>query len=269
MIKGVIRENGQLQPTEEALREAALHGHIDGWPLLIVATALRDWPKKKPSASTIASISWRQRVLEALLDYYVRIADRYPLIRGSLVHSGFEAFKAPQGIKLIREKRMRVKVPKLDDIVLSGQIDLYYPNHRRVEDYKTCSTIPDYIKPDHIVQLAVYAWLLRWSGFPVEGAAINYVAWNDCRQVQQVKNIDGSVIQVGSHELMTSETTFIQHILGAWDVLLAGYAQGLVPSTQDCDLRYCYNCPVKWACDQIAVEGQYIDPGRFRQEDHV
>ena len=266
MIKGVLR-GGQYTPTEDALREAALYGHLDGWPLLVVAAALRDWPKKRPSASAIASVSWRQQVLTAILDYYVRIEERYPLIRGSLVHSGFESFQAPEGVKLIREKRMRIVVPKLEDIVLSGQIDLYYPEHRRIEDYKTCSSVPEYIKPNHMVQLAVYAWLLRWSGFEVEDAAINYVAWHECKHTQHVKNIDGSVVAARTHALMTSEGTFLQHILDAWEVMLAGFQDNVVPSTQECDLRYCYRCPVKWACDQIDMRGETIIPDQFRQED--
>lgn len=269
MIRGVVRSDGALVEKEEALREAALTGHFEGWPLLVVAAALREYPHKGPSASSIASTSWRRWVLENLLDYYVPLESRYPLIRGTFVHSGFQAFKAPEGVTLIREKRMRIQVPKYEEIVLSGQVDLFYPDHNRLEDYKTCSHMPDYISDDHLVQLAVYAWLLRWHNFAVEKAAINYVGWHDCRHVFVAKMEDGSLGQAIGHRLMQDEQHFIEHIVEGWEVLYTGWKNHDVPPTMDCNLHYCQYCPVKWACDQIDVWGERINPGEFNQVDFV
>ena len=269
MLRGVIRADGTLVDKEAALREAALYGHLDGWPLLVVAAALTEHPVKGPTASSIASMTWRRWVLENLLDYYVPIEDRYALIRGTFVHSGFQAFKAPEGVQLIREKRVRVHVPKYDDLVLSGQIDLYYPGHRRLEDYKTCGHIPDLIQGDHLVQLAVYAWLLRWHGFEVENAAVNYIGWNNCKQVSVAELQDGTLGRAIGHRLFVDEQYFIDHILRSWEVLMAGYHNHEVPSMRECELRYCNRCPVKWACDTIDVWGETICPSNFNQQDFM
>jgi len=265
----MIRHDGTLLSTAEALREAALHGHVDGYPLPILVMALKDWKPTTPSASVIASVSWRRSVLQALLDYYVRIPDRYALVRGSLVHSGFEAFRAPEGLRLIREKRMRVQLPKYEDHILSGQVDLYYPDHRRLEDYKTCSVIPDTIKPDHLTQLAVYFWLLVWSGFGVDSVAIDYIGWDDCRQVSQAEFDDGSIGEAIGHPLFQSEHDFVQYILDGWEILAAGFSECDVPSTRDCDTRYCRSCSLKWACDRISPKGKIIVPSEFRQQDFM
>jgi len=237
--------------------------------LPVLALALQDRPITRPSASVIASSSWRRSVLEALLEYYVRIPDRYPLVRGTLFHSGFEALQAPAGVELIREKRMQVQIPKYEERILSGQIDLYYPQHRRLEDYKTCTQIPNLILPDHIVQLAVYYWLLTWHGFAVDSVAINYLSWHDCRQVSRTEFRGGSEGEAIGHVLFQNETYFIQYVVDGWDVLENGYARNEVPSTKECDLRYCRTCPVKWACDQVDVWGEVINPANFRQEDYT
>jgi len=269
MIRGLIRRDGTLMSTSTALQEAALHGNVDGYPLPVLSMALRDFPRKHPSASQIASVTWRRSVLEALLDYYVRVSDRYALVRGSLIHNGFEAFQVPKGLQLVREKRLKVNIPKFPEKVLSGQVDLYYPQHSRLEDYKTCSKIPEVIKPDHVVQLAVYHWLLRWHQFPVDSVAINYIGWHDCMQVSRTELDDGTEGEAIGHSLFQNESRFIRHVVDAWDVLEAGYQGREVPSTKECDLRYCRYCPVKWACDCLDVWGGHINPEEFRQEEFV
>jgi len=253
--------------TEDALAEALLHGHLDGYPYLLLVLALRDYPVKAPTASQVAGATWRRTVLQALIDYYVCVPNQYPLLRGSLVHSGFEAFRAPQGVRLIREKRMRIQIPKFEDKALSGQIDLYYPDHRRLEDYKSCNHIPNLITPDHLFQLAVYYWLLVWHRFPVDSVAINYIGWDDCRQVSRtlIGMDEGEAI---GHWLFQDEQRFIEKVVEGWDVLQAGFQDHDVPSTQECVLAYCRGCPVKWACDNVDEWGERINPDEFKQEEY-
>lgn len=269
MIRGLIRRDGTLLDTQDALREAALHGHVDGYPLPVLVMALRDYPRKRPSASIIASVTWRRAVLEAIVDYYVFVADRYAMIRGSLIHNGLGMLKVPEGVEVIREKRLRVAIPKFPEKILSGQIDLYYPQHARLEDHKTCTQIPSCIKPDHLAQLAVYYWLLIWHGYPVESVAINYISWHDCCQLTQAELEDGTVGEAIGHKLFQKEHAFIEYVVEGWDVLEAGFLNNEVPSIKECDTRYCRDCPVKWACDQIDVWGEVIDPSEFKQRDFV
>ena len=268
MIVGIIRSDSSLMSTEDALKEAALCGNVDGYPLAVLVLALRNRKQTTPTASQVASVSWRQQVLQNLIDYYAHLQDVYPLVRGTLIHSGFQAFKAPEGVELIRERRLRIKIPKYEDYVISGQVDLYYPDHRRLEDYKTCTVIPDLIKPDHIVQLAVYYWLLIWHNFHVDRVAINYVAWNTCCQLSQARLESKEVGEVVGHRLFQDEQAFIDQLVQGWDVLEAGFRNAEVPSTKECDLRYCRNCPVKWVCDVLSVWGETIDPAEFQQRDY-
>ena len=186
MLKGIVRVDGTLQPTIDALAEAAEQGHVDGFPFTIIAKMLKAYHSTGPTASTIASTTWRRSVLEHIVDYYAKPEALWPMLRGSLVHSGLEG-DVSTAQRLIKEKRLTARMPDYPNITLSGQIDVYFPEYGRLEDYKTCMTIPSYIKDEHAFQLAMYYWLLRWAGYDVREAVINYISWSDMKQVAVVE----------------------------------------------------------------------------------
>ncbi|KKN12710.1 hypothetical protein LCGC14_1013680 [marine sediment metagenome] len=269
MIKGIIRPGGELMLKDAAIAEAIQMGNLDGYPLLIVTAALNDWKRTNPSASQIAGGSWRRSVLEATIAYYIKIGDRMPLLRGSLIHKGFEGFRSPPGVQLIREKTMRAHLPKFPEMKLSGTIDLYYPAAMRIEDYKTCSKMPKLVKPAHVWQLATYAWLLRWNGYAVKHGAINYQSWRDCLQLSRTLDESGSEISIAEAKLFCDEQFFVQETGKVWIILKAGYTDYDIPSMVECNTNWCRGCAVKWACDQIDRWGGVIDPADYSHEDYV
>jgi len=254
---------------EEALKGAALVGNVDGFPLLILMKIFDERKNPYPSASTISSATWRQIVLTALIPHYVRPRGRMPLVRGSLIHGGFETFPGPQGIKLIRELRLRHAIPDFVNRNLTGSIDLYFPQFLRLEDWKSCSRLPELIRPNHLVQLAVYYWLLTWSKHKVERVCINYVTWNDCIQLREAKLETGETAEAIGHILFQSEKKFVNYMMMGWEILQAGFQDNSVPPMTQCNIDYCRYCPVKWACDGIHRWGEIINPDDFVQEDYL
>lgn len=267
-LKGIIRTDGTLMPTVEVLEEAAFYGHVDGYPLAVLAKLLEVWKSRGPSASSIASSTWRRMVLERIVDYYAPPRSRMALLRGSLIHNGLERIKLPR-MEVMKERQLRSPLPSRKDIVLSGKIDVYFPKQHRLEDYKTCARVPDLIKPDHIFQLAVYSWLLKWANYDVQHVAIDYIAWDDMRQCTEVEDDDGEVILADDHPLVTDEACFECAAIEGWEILNDGFTNCVVPSMQDCVRAYCRYCPLKWACDRIAVRGEQIDPEDFDQEEYT
>jgi len=264
-IIGLIRENGILQKTDDVMDEVIQNGECDGYPITLLNRALSDWPKREPTASQIAGSSWRRTVLEALVDYYIRMDNQLPLLRGSLIHGGFETFPVPNGVKVVREKRMRVRVPG-QDVMLSGQIDLYIPGTCFLIDYKTASQVPNLIKADHINQLAIYLWLLRWTALPVAKAGIAYMTWDNCQIVTRADLGQGRVGEVIDHPLLLDDGVFIEFVMEGYRVLADGFSNCVVPSMRQCDLRWCRYCSVKWACDAIEANGERIRPEDYNQE---
>jgi len=266
MIIGVVRDSGALQPTADVLEQALREGHVDGVPFLVLQDILQDRDVKAPSASQIASVTWRRTVLERHVSYYIKPQDQMAMYRGTLIHSGFETIIPPQGVNVLKEVRLKVD---LDGWELTGQEDLYWPDYKRLEDWKTCYKVPDLIKEDHVVQLAVYTWLLRWNGYEVDSARINYVSWYGLQQRQEAKMPNNRTANVMLHPLLADEEKFRDHIDLAFTVLNMGFENQIVPSTQHCTLQYCRNCPVKWACDALP-EGSSRQPdlSKMRQEDY-
>jgi hypothetical protein len=264
MLKGIVRADGWLQSTADALGEAASLGSVDGYPFTILSKMLKSYHSTGPTASTIASTTWRRSVLENIVDYYARPEALWPMLRGTLVHTGLEGNIAT-GEKLIKEKRLTAAMPDYRDITLSGQIDLYYPAYGRLEDYKTCMSIPNFIKDEHAFQLAMYWWLLRWAGYVPQSAVIDYISWTELRQVGVISQARGFV-PVVQHPMFTEEKAFQDRVAYGYRILDAGYTHNRVPSMSDCNNNYCRNCPVKQACDKIAVVGETIYPEAYEQK---
>jgi hypothetical protein len=93
-------------------------------------------------------------------DYHEEPRRMYDAVRGSLIH-GFLECDLPH---IIAEKRLYKRV---DDWVISGQIDWYDTRKKTLEDYKTMADKGTYIlyrvgyKEDHAVQLNIYRWLMH------------------------------------------------------------------------------------------------------------
>lgn len=268
-VKGMITKSGILLPREEALEKAAKDGHVDGWPLAILTLMLpAGVHSDRPSASVIAGGSWRQAVLTHILDYYIRPEDRMGMTRGTLIHGGLEKVILP-GSK--SEKYLRVLIPNKADKpkLLTGTIDrIDTGDGGKVIDYKTTSHIPDAMYDTHLYQLAIYAWMARWSGYSVNDVAIVYISWNEARYVDICQTVDGKYIKAINHPLLQDEELFIEWVTYAWNVLANGFEHNFVPGRTECNTQWCQNCPVKWACDRIADEGGVINPSEFIPEDY-
>lgn len=59
-----------------------------------------------------------------------------------------------------------------------GTTDRYYPEHKRLVDYKTAKKIYPHLLPygSHEIQVNLYAHMLRQKGFDVESLAIQYIS---------------------------------------------------------------------------------------------
>ena len=264
MLTGLIRSDGTLQNKEEAIAEAQLFGQVDGYSLPIITRMFAVHTAKSPSASQIAGGAYRRTVLERIISFYAKPRSLMAMLRGTLIHAGLQNTKL-EGTKVITEKRYTYTIPGTS-IKLSGQVDVYYPEHRRLEDYKTCQNIPQIIKEEHAFQLAVYYWLLQWNGLPVDKAVIDYVSWDDTQQISIAEMPDGSLNDVVMHPFFKDEDYFVDAITEAWHILNDGFKEYYVPSMSFCNRAYCRYCPVKWACDKIDYRGETIKPTEFVQE---
>lgn len=271
-IVGMIHSDGTFIKTADALKEAIEKGHVDGYELSILTTMLEPGNRSdRPTASTIAGGAWRRSILEHILNYFVTPADQAAMLRGTIMHSGFERLQYPSGVKLEKERRLVAQLPGAHkDRTISGQLDVFYIESGRLVDHKTTKSPPNVIRREHIYQLAVYVWLARWSGYTVKEAGINYVGWDDIRYVD-VADFDGRQVKAIDHPLLADEAVFVQWVSYGYNILSSGYqkskrGQYLIPSMRDCNTTWCANCPVKWACDRISVDGEEIDPTEFTQE---
>lgn len=266
-VVGIITKEGELLDKDAALKRATTFGNVDGFSLAALAQILSGYANKNPSASQIAGKAWRRTVLEALVDYYVYPEDCMAQLRGTLIHAGFQAVKLPWSVNVVAEKRYSFPLRTQQNAVISGQVDAYYPQHRRLEDYKTCQSIPKLIKPEHLLQLAVYFWLLRWAGQLVESAVINYVSWDEMAQVSDAEMPDGTVSAAVNHPYFTNEEKFTEEIGLGYSVIRRGLVDREVPSMQYCVRQWCRRCSVKWLCDCLPTESSRLPEEHLLQEE--
>lgn len=262
MIIGIITEDGKVMGQQEALSTALANGEVDGYPPDVLWSIMKSWKSDKPSASQLGRAA-RQNILENILDYYIRVHNRMPLFRGSVVHKGLEHASLPGSVPVIREKRLKSTLPLYKDIELSGQIDLYYINSKKLVDYKTCTKMPSSIRDYHILQLAVYKWLLTWSGYDVEEVGITYISWNQIKYLSTIVLARGSIPAIDSW-MMQDEEAFQNKIKERYTLLYEGYhAPYVIPPMSKCNRAWCKNCPVKWACDSLPAEGITLTQEEF------
>ena len=247
------------------LHYAELNGSVMGLPYTVLAQMLEPYDNEHPSASQIAGGMFRRCVLERLLPYYANPSILIAMLRGTLMHKGLLEVVVPSNLSVMRERRLTVHLPNYPKVILSGQIDAYYGHSKRLEDYKTCTKIPLYIKEDHVYQLAFYCWFLRWSEYEVDSAAINYIAWDSIRQVTNAMMPDGHIDWVMKHPHLYDQEVFEDDAYCSWLILNDGYMNGVVPSKTHCQSQWCNWCPVKWACDIIPSQGLTIDPQDYDQ----
>lgn len=271
MIKGIITEEEVPMTKNEALSTALAKGDIDGYPPDVIWTIMKSWKSDSPSASQLGRAA-RQNILENILDYYVKVSSRLPLFRGSVVHKGLEHSTLPNTVPVMREVRLESNLPLYKDIELSGQIDVYYRDDKKLVDYKTCSRVPQFIKDYHLLQLAVYKWLLDWHGYEVSEVGITYLSWNYIRYTNEIKIVSGPIPAIDSW-LMQDSAQFQSKVAERYNLLYSGYhAPYVIPPMSDCNRMWCKNCPVKWACDRIPVEGATLTEEElleFNHEDYL
>ena len=94
-------------------------------------------------------------------------AARFRMMRGTLLHEGLAHFTSDFGSERLLWHRLNY------DLVLSGTPDLVLPEEGKITifDLKTTRTTPDAVKESHVMQLELYAFLLRANGctLPIEG----------------------------------------------------------------------------------------------------
>ena len=255
MLKGLIVGN-ELIPSPQVLNQAFLWGNVEGYPLTVLAQMLDVYDNEHPSASQISGGSWRRSVLERIVDYYADPAQLIAMLRGTLFHKGLQGVAVPITISTLREKRITVNLPHNPKVIISGQVDVYYPQVKRLEDYKTTHQAPSYIKDEHLYQLAIYYWLLRWSGLEVNQVAIDYISWNN---IVQVNTMEGGGLAI-QHPYFQDSDTFENYCLEGWEVLNKGYTKYFVPSMKYCNRKWCSYCPVYWACETLPTSETQINP---------
>jgi len=272
-VIGMIREDGELIKTKDALQEALKKGHVDKYAYSVLCMLLRGGRHAtNPSASAIAGGALRRTVLQNMLDYYIEPKDNIAMMRGTLIHRGMEKAIHP-GVKALGEKYLKVALPgPRKGRMLSGTLDRLYLEHGRLIDFKTCKYPPDVMYDSHLYQLATYGWLARWSGYELKDVAIVYIGWGDTKYVD-VCGFNGELIAAIGHPLLTNEKTFLAWLNYRWNTLYIGYranADGkyLVPGREDCNTRWCQNCSVRWACDRIPDAGGEVRPSDLKAEDY-
>jgi hypothetical protein len=264
MLVGIIKKDGSLMPTYDVLKEGEETGFVDGYPTIVLRKMLISDHTSQISASQIAGGTWRRTVLERLVDYYASPRSLWPMLRGTIIHEGLQAIVPVSAIErgLMVEKRLRASLPQHRNIILSGQIDIYNPFTHRLEDYKSTSRVPQTIKYEHLFQLAIYAWLLRWNEYEVDSAVINYILWDEIATLDSTL-YGNEVIPCVEHPLFTDSDYFQETVKKGYDTLYKGYTPLPSPLYQGLQHNYCRNCSVKSACDRISPNGAQINPKDF------
>jgi hypothetical protein len=261
-IIGLQTRDG-LVSAQDALATALLAGDVDGYPLPALMRILSNRSIEYPTASQLSGGAWRKCVLEKHLDYYVRPGDMLAALRGNMVHSLLEG--AVDTEELTAERRLEYTIPGTD-IFLSGQIDAYYPKAGRLDDYKSVKEVPLSLRDYHLEQLAIYKWLLEWSGYPVKQAGIVYITWTEMQRVTTC-TYNNKRIQVIAHPLLADEENFLQWIQLPWTTLKKGFDERIVPQRMYCSPKLCNYCSVKWACDNMPNSPFNLNPKDWKQEE--
>jgi len=145
-----------------------------GCDTIVLADMLKNRDVKGLSMSEITTDFLRKTLLSRMVDYYITPSNGYYSIRGKWIHeSKSKVYLSPDFGNITRE--MRFVHPKFG---ISGQVDCYYNNQRRLVDYKTSSRLPDQIRPAHIRQLNGYVELLRANDMSVDSAYITYMTYS-------------------------------------------------------------------------------------------
>lgn len=125
----------------------------------------------KPGRYSVTSLlkGLREAILERRYEVEQDVADCIWMLFGTAAHSVLESQQeTPDQIKECSVKT------EIDGITISGRFDLYDDKTKTVTDYKTCTVwkiiFGDY--KDWRMQLLMYAYMLRQSGFDVQRGEI-------------------------------------------------------------------------------------------------
>jgi hypothetical protein len=182
---------GQRVSFEEALHTAKSEGFFYRFPAAYLEAVMRHERVESqlvlsPSAAGKCS---RLRLLELTEDYYTDPAFKWAAFVGSAVHKRLEGGSGIGELKLQLMLNVPLSFPhyKIVEIPLSGTLDHYDPEQRRLTDYKTTSR--DFIEydpvtkkrkarelpePSHVIQTNLYRLLLETSGHSVDSIQVWY-----------------------------------------------------------------------------------------------
>ena len=259
---GWITKDGREISFEEARAIARKEGAFEKFPistLVAMEETRNDGYWLSPSSATYCN---RQRILKRENDYYQDLEGSWTSFTGTAYHGELARQRIPG---LLYEQHLSIPLSvQLRDgtetaFTLQGTADLYDEDQRSLYDWKTIGdfqyydastktrtnrVLPD---PSHVLQINLYALMLRWKGFPVEHAYIWYV------KSEGKKGVPRKLVEV---ELWEMEDTY--HL--ACDLaepLAFSEKCGILPQEQyDPTLYMCQSCPVQALCRELAGQGK-------------
>lgn len=180
---------GQRVSFAEAYATARREGHFYRFPpaaWLALARQQRRLDRLRLSPSAAGGCA-RRTILELTEDYWADPESLWAPFVGTAVHQRLETGEDHAELLLSLPLRLQVGDTEVE-IPLTGTLDHYDPEYRRLTDYKTTSRefrfydkrrrtyvereLPD---PEHVVQTNLYRLLLEEHGYPVESIQIWYV----------------------------------------------------------------------------------------------
>lgn len=167
--------------------------------VLLMEKNLSDVHTPKMISATSLTGCLRESYLKSKFDIMPTPKDLWFTTRGTLAHSILEPIKervvAHDLFKDISPDRFLVEQRfgysfeievngVVESVTVSGQIDLYDKQLRRLIDYKSIGDnglpfILDGAKPEHVTQTNIYKFLLETHGFPVDEIVITYFSLMD------------------------------------------------------------------------------------------
>lgn len=241
-----------LFTTDEALAIAEMTGSFEEIPYAALRVMTDNMEERSPFVLSPSSATDcpRRRFLKVEFPYYLKLKAVWRMGRGTAVHTWLES--ADHGIT---ENRLFSRIMIGETAVdISGKPDHYHDG--MVTDYKTTDSLEYYdfetkkkkrmppAKPEHIVQVNLYAHLLEENGYPVSAAQIWYVTTN--------KDTTFRIVPV---PVWTSKERYA--MLQELATPIARVKEtGYLPDPYPEDYWLCQYCEVRDICRQLAEEGK-------------
>lgn len=236
------KESGHKRMSLERAKYLALkHGHLDGWPVEAILMACNVHPGKHVAAWDCSSGAYRKAVLQQLCPHYAHLRGLYFLVRGRVVHLGFEAAQWPPGAaeNVLKELWLSTILP--NGIEFVGKPDLYFVQSGYLYERKTSTHIKkaNLPTPVHVRQCHAYQFLLESNEMPVHEIGIGYYGWMEPYHV--------SVVPAEHDDIL-------EWLLPAAEIMHKALYNGWprrIPSKAECSERACKYCDLKRECQAL------------------